>query len=209
MCLRAVLAVATILGAASFASDGASARPRARRQVRQGTGFAAALGVRLGAEDRAALDALLAAMAVERPPDRRVAPDFVLVDLEGRLASLRAFRGKVVLLNFWATFCPPCRKEMPDLARLNDAFASDGLVVLTIATDAGGERTVRPLAAPLHVPSPALLDPTSSVASTYAVEALPTTFLIDRDGRIVGRAVGGRMWFSSTAQALVRALLSR
>lgn len=200
----AALALATLL-----AMPLATARPRPRAHGGQAARFGASLGLGFAREAAAHMDALYASMAVERFSQTPLAPDFVLVDLEGRIASLRAFRGKVVLLSFWATWCPPCRQEMPDLARLKEAFGPDGLVVLTVATDAGGAKTVGPRAGPLRVPSPALLDPTSSVASVYRVEALPTTFLIDREGRIVGRTVGGRRWFASDAQALVRALLSR
>lgn len=118
------------------------------------------------------------------------APAFALKDLSGNTVSLADFKGKVVLLDFWATFCSPCVKAMPKLQKLHEQNASKGFAVVGIATDEHGEKLVRPMVAKTKVNYPILLD-NASVWKAYGVETLPALFLVDRSGQIVKRFGGG------------------
>lgn len=118
------------------------------------------------------------------------APAFSLKDLTGKTVSLADYKGKVVLVDFWATFCSPCVKAMPKLQRLHDQNADKGFAVIGIATDEEGEKLVRPMVAKTRVRYPILLD-NAGTWKAYGVETLPALFLVDRSGRIIQRFGGG------------------
>jgi thiol-disulfide isomerase/thioredoxin len=121
------------------------------------------------------------------------APALKLKDLDGKTHDLAQLRGKVVLINFWATWCPPCRREMPSMERLAQAFKGRPLVVL--AVDVGEDAdTIEAFTSQLDtVPTfPILLDTRSRSMQSWKVAGLPTTFLVDRQGRIVASALRGR-----------------
>jgi cytochrome c biogenesis protein CcmG/thiol:disulfide interchange protein DsbE len=119
-----------------------------------------------------------------------LAPVFSLEELEGSQVALSDFRGQPVMLNFWATWCPPCRAEMPAIQNVAARYRDDDLVVLLI--NQGEEAaTVREYQAGTSLVATVLLDPRGSVASAYRVRALPTTVFIDREGRIRAIALGG------------------
>lgn len=120
----------------------------------------------------------------------RPAPAFSLKSLTGETVSLSAYKGKVVLLDFWATFCGPCIKAMPKLQKLNDQHAAAGFAVLGIATDEEGAKLVAPVAAKTKVKYPILISDTAAWKD-YGVTTLPALFLIDREGRIVKQFGGG------------------
>ncbi len=121
------------------------------------------------------------------------APDFTLPDMEGKQVSLSQFRGTVVLINFWATWCPPCRKEMPSLNRLLKQQGAKGIRILSIAADRSLARLERFVQdEPLDFP--VLRDPDNIVAGSFKVYALPTTFLISRDGKVLEKFLGERNW---------------
>jgi peroxiredoxin len=142
-----------------------------------------------------------------QPPKEDVeAPDFSLKDLNGRKVRLADFRGKIVFLNFFATWCVPCRLEMPGLERLHREFKGQGLVVLAVDIQEGA-KTVRPFVQELKLSFPALLDGDGSVAIMYAVRPVPATYLISRDGRIVWRAFGPREWDGADSRAYFSQLL--
>ena len=109
------------------------------------------------------------------------APDFVLSDLDGRTVRLSDLRGQVVLVNLWATWCSPCRAEMPDLVTLYQAYKDQGFVILGV-DDQERAQTVADFVARNPVPYLVLLDPDSRVARAYGVNYLPASFLIDRRG---------------------------
>ncbi len=121
---------------------------------------------------------------------RRQAANFTLKDLAGRAWTLKDLKGSVVLVNFWATWCPPCRKEMPDLDSLYKRFRSKGLVILSISDEP--EATVRTFLANKHYAYPLLLDPGRKVNETFAIEGIPKSFVYGRDGKLVAQAMDMR-----------------
>ena len=137
------------------------------------------------------------------------APDFTLEDMDGKSYALHDFRGKVVLVNFWATWCPPCRKEMPALEALYKKLGDESFTVLAVnqwedpdhVFAYTGELNVFPT-------FPILFDPESNISEAYGVKGLPTSFLIDKQGRLAYRAVGGRAFDHPQVEQLVRTLLA-
>lgn len=140
-------------------------------------------------------------LAILRPPadnppgnvrpvsQRKAMPEFSLKDLSGQRWQLRDHRGDVVVVNFWATWCPPCREETPGLVRVAHRYQSKGLSVAGIAMDEGGMGPVRSFIKDFSVDYPVLV-PDSSFLLAEQVEGLPTTFLVDRQGRIAKTYVG-------------------
>ena len=118
------------------------------------------------------------------------APDFDLLALDGRKVKLSDFRGKAVLLNFWATWCGPCKVEMPWFVELQKKYGNDGLVILGVAMDDSETPKIAQFASEMGVNYPVLLG-TDKVSEEYGnVEFLPTSFYIDREGKIVGKGEG-------------------
>jgi peroxiredoxin len=119
-----------------------------------------------------------------------VAPDFELKSLDGKQVRLSDFRGKAVLLNFWATWCAPCKIEMPWFVDLQKQYAPQGLQVIGVAMDDSGEDTIAKFAKEMGVNYPVLVGK-EAVGDAYGgVEFLPTTFIIDRQGKVVDRVFG-------------------
>jgi peroxiredoxin len=138
---------------------------------------------------------------------RMIPPEFNGRTSEGRQVSLASQQGKLVLLNFWASWCLECRPEMPMFERLHREFSAQGLAVMGINAREG-TATIREYAKELGLTFPLILDPLGKINSTYGVIGLPTTFLIARDGRAVGLAIGPREWSGNPARALIQALLA-
>ena len=151
----------------------------------------------------------MADFGVITPKVRMAAPAFSLPDLAGGRASLADYRGKVVMLHFWATWCLPCRAEVPKLHRLWNHFRSRGLEVVCVNVDRGGPEGVQAFMRETDAHFSTLLDPGGRVRSLYEVRGLPTTYLIGRDGRITGRIIGERDWTGEKAGAMIDALLQR
>lgn len=138
----------------------------------------------------------------------RSAPQVSFIDTAGQTARLSDFAGKVVLLNLWATWCAPCRHEMPSLERLQTRFG-DKITVLAVSEDIGGSKVVVPFIAKLGLRAiRAYLDPKSAVGQALKVDGLPTSFLIDRQGRVLGRVDGEAEWDSSKMLAIIEPLLA-
>ncbi len=135
------------------------------------------------------------------------APDFTLPDLDGAEVSLKQFRGKVILLNFWATWCPPCKAEMPSMNKLNQMFKDKGLVVIAISSDRS-KKQVKRFLKKTPVSFTILYDPKNKISNIYKVFALPTSLVIDRDGTIVKKVLGGYDWSSTKALDIFRPLLN-
>lgn len=121
--------------------------------------------------------------------ERRPAADFKLPDLNGRPRSLSDFKGQVVLLDFWATWCEPCMEELPDLIRFQDAHKDQNFTLVGVAMDAEGVSIVGPVARQNKIPYPILISG-GDLPSGYNVPGFPCAFLIDRDGNIVRRYLG-------------------
>lgn len=154
--------------------------------------------------------------AVEQPElghqlnlvERTLAPDFELPDIDGEPHKLSDYHGKVIMLNFWGTWCPPCRREMPSMQRLYQKFKEKGLVVIAVnqfeTEDIVFEFTARLSLVPTF---PILLDRESRITEIYKVPGLPTTFLIDKQGMIRYRAIGGREFDHPEVEKIISALI--
>lgn len=127
---------------------------------------------------------------LEADDAKRQDADFTLTDLQGKSWHLRDLKGKVVLLNFWATWCPPCRKEMPDLQALYDKYKERGLVVLSISDEEAAK--VSAFIAERKINYPVLLDPGRKVAEEFVVEGIPKSFVYDRQGKLVAQSIDMR-----------------
>jgi peroxiredoxin len=117
--------------------------------------------------------------------------DFTLTDLSGESWTLSSLRGKIVLVNFWATWCPPCRKEMPDLDALAHRFARQGLVVLSLS-DEDDHAKVAAYVSSHNINYPILLDPEGTTAKKFHVEGIPKTFIFDRTGKVAAQSIDMR-----------------
>ena len=135
-----------------------------------------------------------------------IMPPFELQTLDGTSVRSSSLRGKVVLLNFWATWCGPCKDEMPALGRLKKHFEKEDFLLLTITTDQQ-PHAIRSFLNILNVDFPVLLDDSREVSVAYRARALPFTVLIGKDGQLLGKAMGPREWDSPASIALITQLL--
>ena len=141
------------------------------------------------------------------PP--RPAPEIAFADGAGKSLSLADFRGKLVLVNLWATWCEPCIREMPSLDRLRAAMPAGDLAIVLVSQDRGGDKVVAPFFAKLGLKLETYLDPKSAVGHAFEVRGLPTSILIDREGNELGRVEGALDWDGGPAQALLRWYVAR
>ena len=135
------------------------------------------------------------------------APNFQLRDLQGRLVTLSDLRGKVVLLNFWATWCGPCRVEMPAMEELYRMFPRKDFEILAVSTDAQGVAVTKPFQQENRLTFPILHDDDYRVGLTYGARSLPMTFMVDRQGVVRHQIFGARDWSAPEAQQLVQMLM--
>ena len=126
-----------------------------------------------------------------------VAPDFQLEDTAGNMVSLSGLRGKVVMVNFWATWCPPCREEMPSMERLNEAMAGKDFVMLAVNAEANGKEVVPPFLKNTPYNFPILYDDQGVVQGLYGVIKFPESFIIRKDGTIAEKIIGPLDWGQS------------
>lgn len=148
------------------------------------------------------------ALVAGAAPPTGTAPDFTLRTLDGRNLRLQEQRGRVVLVNFWATWCGPCRVEMPHLNRLHDKYRAAGLVLLGVNVDED-PRAAAGVAAKLGVQFPVLLDTDKAVSRLYDLNSMPSTVLIDRDGRVRHVHRGYRDGYENTYEQQIRELLKQ
>jgi thiol-disulfide isomerase/thioredoxin len=138
------------------------------------------------------------------------APQASFSDAAGRDLSLADFKGRVVLLNFWATWCAPCVREMPTLDRVQGKLGAHGLSVIAVSEDRGGLEAVGPFVKQLGLQHLEIyLDPRGTLAREFGLAGLPTTLLIDAEGRLVGGLEGPAEWDSNDALILIRYYLDR
>jgi peroxiredoxin len=122
------------------------------------------------------------------------APDFTLPGINGEVISLSHFKGKVVLVNVWATWCPPCVYEMPSMEKLHQQFKSENFKILAISIDAPGARVVAPYMINHNLTFQALIDPAGTILTTYGVSSIPQSFIIDNQGYLLKKIIGPIDW---------------
>lgn len=155
---------------------------------------------------------------LDSPPDSvltetsrvgHLAPDFLLQTLDGREIHLSDYRGHVVFLNFWATWCGPCKIEMPAIEKLYREFRPKGLAVVAVSSDSEGAAVTRPYRDSLGLSFTIAHDPEMLVGRQYGVHSLPVTFLVNREGVITHQIFGARDWDDNEARSGIRQLLQR
>ncbi|HEY6084851.1 MAG TPA: TlpA disulfide reductase family protein [Nitrospira sp.] len=134
------------------------------------------------------------------------APNFQLRDMEGRMIALSDLRGKVVLINFWATWCGPCRVEMPAMEQLYRTYSRNDFEILAVSTDPQGAAVTRPFQQENHLTFPILHDAEYRVGLTYGARSLPMTFMVDRQGIVRQQIFGARDWNAPEAHQLIEML---
>lgn len=160
-----------------------------------------------GAVTRSLATGALTAFVVK--PKREPVPDLNFTDAAGKPVSLAAWRGRVVLLNLWATWCTPCRKEMPSLARLQDQSGSKDFEVIAVSLDRRGAEVASPFLKETDAAGLTLyLDPSTEALDRLKALGLPVSVLIDRSGREIGRLLGPADWASPEAKALIAAAVA-
>ena len=137
------------------------------------------------------------------------APGFSLPDLNGKPRTLESYRGQYVLLNFWATWCPPCLEEMPSMEKLQQKFSAHPFTIVAASSDEAGATAVQPFVDKLGVTFPILLDTNKEVAKVYGAQDLPLSFLIDPNGQVIAAAKGARDWASKQAVEVIGELVAK
>jgi len=125
--------------------------------------------------------------------------DFSLTDLNGNKVSLKDYQGKVIMLNFWATWCPPCREEMPSMEEMNREMKGKNFVMLAVNVQEK-ESTVKSFVDKFKYTFPVIIDEKAEAAARYQIRSIPTTYIIDTKGKIAGAYIGGRDW--NTAEVI-------
>jgi len=147
------------------------------------------------------------ALGILEPRERTAIPNVTLPTLQGKPFSFGELKGKVVLVNFWATWCLPCQWEMPLMDKLYQAYKARGFVVVAISLDQEGAAAVEPFVKERKLTYPVLLDPSLNGALQFGVRGVPATFLISPDGFIKGITYGPKEWDGLEARALIESLL--
>ena len=142
---------------------------------------------------------------VQRFQEKKEAPPFSLKGLDGNTVALRDFKGKPILLKFWATWCPTCKEELPVLEKFSTG-KRDQLTILLLAIDGEKEKRVQRAIKENRVTLPVLLDVKEKIARAYGVKFIPAAFLVDREGIMMGMIVGERDWSSPTAWSAIKEL---
>ncbi len=139
-------------------------------------------------------------------PASKPAPDFLLPDLNGQVVRLSQLKGKVVMLNVWTTWCPPCRKEMPTMETLYRRLKNADFLMLAVSQDVDGQNTVVPYLQEGGFTFPVLLDVHGEVGEKYGVTGYPETFIIDRQGNLVYHHIGYNDWSQPAVETALRQL---
>ncbi|HTN43250.1 MAG TPA: TlpA disulfide reductase family protein [Nitrospiria bacterium] len=168
----------------------------------------AAFALFLSGCQKASAPSVATAIANEEAPKiGYLAPNFRLTNLQGQEVSMASLEGKVVFINFWATWCGPCRAEMPSMEALYHEFKGQGLEILAVSSDMDGAPAVQPFIRKLGLSYPVLLDPDFRVDDKYLIQSVPTTVLVDKNGVITHRFVGARNWSNPESRDLIAKLL--
>jgi peroxiredoxin len=137
------------------------------------------------------------------------APEFQLPSLDGRTVNLSSYRGKVVMVHFWATWCPPCVEEIPTLERLYRVYFGRDLEILAVSVDEGGAGAVGQFMQKNRFALPVLLNSDQSVSRAYGTFKFPETYLVDREGVVRRKIIGAADWMSPAAQQVIQAMLDK
>lgn len=143
------------------------------------------------------------------PQRIKVAPEFSLKDLTGKTVDLKDLRGKPILLNFWATWCHACKEELPSMQRLHETMKKEGVQVVAISIDRADPEEVQKYVDEYKLTFPVLLDPNQETRRRYFIMGLPTSYLIDANGKLRGFISGSREWDSETSKKVMRILLNK
>lgn len=135
------------------------------------------------------------------------APEINVVSLDNQQLTLSSLKGKVVLLNFWATWCPPCRAEIPSLMKLNAAMTGKPFQMVCVSVDEGGKLAVQDFFKNSGMSLPAYTDLSGQAAKTYGITGVPESFLIDKNGVIVKKVIGGMEWNSPEVINVIEGLM--
>jgi cytochrome c biogenesis protein CcmG/thiol:disulfide interchange protein DsbE len=136
-------------------------------------------------------------------------PNFAFPDIYGKQISLSDHKGKVVLVNVWATWCPPCRQEMPSMQRLYEKFKGENFEILAVSIDSEGREAVAPFMQEMHLTFPALLDPGETIIPLYGITGVPESFIVDKDGILVEKIVGPMNWATPEVFSLFKGLIQK
>jgi peroxiredoxin len=140
--------------------------------------------------------------------DKKKAPDFCLAALNGEKVPLKTFKGKIIFLNFWASWCGPCKEEMPSMETLYQQYKGRDFIFLTISLDYGGTELVKKFIEKHGYHFPVLLDPQGRTLDLFEINKLPATIIIDKNGKMIGRAIGSRNWSSPEVFSLIDQMLN-
>lgn len=146
---------------------------------------------------------------VEQPKKIPLAPAVKGMGINGQIHDLADYKGKVVLLHFWASFCLPCLHELPQLQKLWQQSQAVGLEVISVALDRGSTEPVKKIINKLSVTFPVIIENQRLIRDRYEIFAMPITYLINRDGLIIGRVIGARNWTSDNGQQLISNILKK
>ena len=149
---------------------------------------------------------LYSPLSMAKPSKEIAAFEFTANSLDGKSVKLSDFRGKVVFLNFWATWCGPCKSEVGDIDRLGKLLKGEAFAVVAVDIRED-EQTIRSFMKRERIDFPVYLDPDGQIAGRYGVNGIPTTFIIDPDGKIVGRAIGARPWADAASLEFMRSFM--
>ncbi|MBW6484939.1 MAG: TlpA family protein disulfide reductase [Syntrophobacterales bacterium] len=137
------------------------------------------------------------------------APNFTFPGLDGKNISLADFKGKVVFVNIWATWCPPCREEMPSMEKLHQELKGKDFEILAVSIDTAGAAAVAPFMKEYKLSFPALLDPEGRIKNLYGTTGVPESFIVNKEGLIEEIVIGPRDWFTPEVVRFFRNLIQR
>ncbi len=139
--------------------------------------------------------------------EQKPAPDISVQSLDGKNLALSTLKGKVVVLNFWATWCPPCREEIPSMMKLNSLMSGKQFQMVCVSVDEGGKPAVEEYFRKSGNMLPAYIEPTGQAAKQYGITGVPETFVIDKQGIVVKKVIGGLDWSSPEVVAFLEGLM--
>jgi peroxiredoxin len=137
------------------------------------------------------------------------APEFAFPGIDGKMVSLSDYRGNVVLINVWATWCPPCVDEMPSMEKLYQTLKDENFEILAVSIDALGTRVVAPFMKKYNLSFPALMDPDGSIQTLYQTTGVPESFIVDQEGILIEKIIGPRDWAKPEIIGFFRNLIQK